>query len=123
MKKLIKVLDDVKKYVKADEEKKELKELKAAAKAKALAGKVEKAKKGEDLVHALKKDATSSFVAIPKSKPCLENLSPAAQTEIEFVKLTGKGICSKCHWKSGCMKCDAEKALQYHLKKEFPGQV
>jgi len=94
--------------------------VKAAAKAKSLAAKALKATKSKAIVEDLKKDVEAAFKAIPASKPCFENLSSAAKAEVEHVRLSGIGVCSKCHWKSGCFKCSGDKALQYWLKKEFP---
>ena len=120
VKKLMKAVADTKHTLQAEAEKTAAKELKAAAKAKALAAKALKAMKGKALVEDLKKDAVASFEATPASKPCFENLSPAAQAEVELVKVKGIGVCSKCHWSSGCFKCNGDKALQHWLKKEFP---
>ena len=118
--KLMKALADTQHTLKADAEKATAKEVKAAAKAKSLAAKALKATKSKAIVEDLKKDAEAAFKAIPASKPCFENLSSAAKAEVEHVRLSGIGVCSKCHWKSGCFKCSGDKALQYWLKKEFP---
>ena len=37
---------------------------------------------------------------------------------IENVAIFGLGVCSKCRWASGCLKCDPEKCIRYHLSKE-----
>jgi hypothetical protein len=65
----------------------------------------------------LKETGSSLSSKIPAGKPCLENLSKAAQEAVQKAGL-GAGICSKCHWQSGCFMCSGAKALQYWLKKE-----
>ena len=118
--KLKKALGDLQKGLKADAEKKAEKDEKIEAKTKALEAKALKSKKGKETAAKLEAAASISFAVVPKSKPCLENLSEAAQKHIMLMKLTGKGICSKCHWQSGCFMCSEDKALKYFLKKEFP---
>ena len=120
VKKLMKALGDLQISLKADAEKQAEKESKIAAKAKALAAKALKSKKGKETAAELEAAAAKTFEAIPKSKPCLENLSESSQKHIMLMKLTGKGICSKCRWSSGCFMCSEDKALTYFLKKEFP---
>ena len=120
IKKLMKALKDLQMSLKEDELKKLEKDAKLEAKAKANEEKALKSKKGKKTAAELEAIAAATSKAIPKSKPCLENLSKAAQEHIMIVKLNGKGICSKCHWQSGCFMCSEDKALKYFLRKEFP---
>ena len=76
--------------------------------------------KGKETAASLEAAAGKTFAAIPKTKPCLENLSADAKHHIQLVKLSGNGVCSKCRFKYGCLECCEDKALRYHLKKEFP---
>jgi len=102
------------------QQKKAEKDAKAAAKAKATVEKALKSQKGKETAESLAKAAAKSIADVPKSKPCLENLSADAKHHIQLVKLSGAGVCSKCRWKYGWLECDESKALKYHLKKEFP---
>ena len=120
VKKLMKALADLQANLKADAAKKAEKDAEKAAKAKAAAEKTLKSKKGKETAASLAEAAAKSIAVIPKSKPCLENLSADAQHHIQIVKLSGAGVCSKCRWKYGCLECNGAKALTYHLKKEFP---
>ena len=43
-------------------------------------------------------------------------LTPEQQVECEHIKALGLGVCSKCNWSSGCLKCDFSKAVRYYLK-------
>lgn len=46
-----------------------------------------------------------------------EDLSEFAQ--IRILKASGGiGICSKCHWSSGCLECSGKHAFKYHMGKE-----
>ena len=45
-------------------------------------------------------------------------LSASAWLKIQRVAVTGYGVCARCHWRSGCDKCDYEKAVRYWLCKE-----
>ena len=120
IKKLMNAVSDLKDTLKTDATKKAEKDAKAAAKAKAAAAKALKSKAGQETAASLEAAAGKTFASIPKTKPCLENLSAEAQQHITVVKLSGTGVCSKCRWKYGCLECDEGKALKYHLKKEFP---
>ena len=93
-------------------------ELRAAAKEKPVA-----MVKLNDLLKKLAKDALLAGTKQPHGKPCYENLSPAAKEALEKIKNYGIGLCSRCHWSTGCLSCDYEKALKYLLKKEFPGPL
>ena len=33
------------------------------------------------------------------------------------IKAKGLGICAKCRWKHGCLRCDFPKAVRYHLQR------
>ena len=55
---------------------------------------------------------------IPPGKPCLQNLSEAAQDKVKHVHFTGGGVCSKCRWSSGCLECEGGHALLYWLRQE-----
>ena len=48
----------------------------------------------------------------------LSNLSDMAKKEIERVSLTGVGVCSKCRFSSGCLKCDLNKCKEYWYRFE-----
>ena len=113
-------VSDLKETLKTDAAKKAEKDAKLAAKAKAAAAKALKSAKGKETAESLAEAAAKSIAAVPKSKPCLENLSAEARHHIQLVKLSGAGVCSKCRWKYGCLECNEDKALKYHLKKEFP---
>ena len=99
----------------ADEAK--LKMFASAAKLKAAEVAADGAAKKDKMLQDLKADADSMGSKIPAGKPCLENLSPAAQNAV-FKASLGGGVCSKCRWRSGCMECHKEKALFHWLKVE-----
>jgi hypothetical protein len=120
IKKLMKALAELQVNLKADAAKKAEKDAKAVAKAKATVEKALKSQKGKETAESLAKAAAKSIADVPKSKPCLENLSADAKHHIQLVKVNGVGVCSKCRFRYGCLECDADKALKYHLKKEFP---
>ena len=48
----------------------------------------------------------------------LDLLSDVRHRECLRVRAEGKGICSKCRYAHGCLKCCFEKALRYHLGKQ-----
>ena len=41
-----------------------------------------------------------------------ELLSETALAAVRTVEREGLGICAKCRWTHGCLKCDGEKALR-----------
>jgi len=71
----------------------------------------------KDLAEAAKSSASSSSFAPVKKD--MQDLLLEHQAEIIKVKETGKGICGRCRHRSGCSKCDYEKALKYFLKVQF----
>ena len=115
--KLVDMMQKEQGKLKKSEEASKMKAAADAAKKHAAAdAKVAAAKKGKEL-EVLKEAAGVICSKVPAGKPCLENLSPAAQAAVHKASL-GSGVCSKCHWQSGCLLCCREKALQYYLKKE-----
>ena len=46
-----------------------------------------------------------------------EDLSAEDKARIDHVRLTGLGVCSRCHWQSGCLDCDPKKLRRYLLNK------
>ena len=47
----------------------------------------------------------------------LELFVEKERAKIEWIGKFGIGVCSKCRWRSGCMQCDYEKAIRYHMHK------
>ena len=45
-------------------------------------------------------------------------ISADVKKEIERVERTGVGICSKCRFSSGCLKCDINKCRDYWMRLE-----
>jgi len=103
----------------ADAEKAVIKDLKKLEKLKHHEAVSTKAAAGAKKAEELKIAAEGAFKKVPSTKPCRENLSPAAQAALKIVEDTGTGLCSKCRFESGCFMCHPDKALQYWLKKEF----
>ena len=120
IKKLMKALADLNESLKADAAKKADKDAKSAAKTQKNAEKLLKSKKGKETAASLAAAAAESLAVVPKTKPCLENLSADAKHHIQLVKVSGLGVCSKRRWKYGCLERNEDKALKYHLRKEFP---
>ncbi|CAE7228958.1 unnamed protein product [Symbiodinium sp. CCMP2592] len=50
-------------------------------------------------------------------EPEASDLSEEDKSRIEHVRLTGLGVCSRCHWQSGCLDCDPAKLERYLLNK------
>ncbi|CAE7473009.1 unnamed protein product [Symbiodinium sp. CCMP2592] len=50
-------------------------------------------------------------------EPDASDLSEEDKSRIEHVRLTGLGVCSRCHWQSGCLDCDPAKLERYLLNK------
>ena len=50
----------------------------------------------------------------------VELLAPERRTKVlsVFSRPDPWRLCSKCRFMSGCLECDARKALRYHLSKE-----
>eukprot|EP00434_Breviolum_minutum_P035266 symbB.v1.2.031211.t1/scaffold3598.1/size53462/1 len=46
-----------------------------------------------------------------------EDLAEFAQIRI-LKASSGIGVCSKCHWSSGCLECSGKHAFKYHMGKE-----
>lgn len=115
--KLVEMMQKEQSKLKKESEQMKLKAFADAAKKKASEAAANVALKKADALVALKADAAAMCSKVPAGKPCLENLSPEAQTAVQKAALGG-GVCSKCHWQSGCLACCKEKALQYYLKKE-----
>jgi len=59
------------------------------------------------------------FVQAVLQTATLNDLSPPQREHMERVIQTGKGVCSRCRWKSGCLSCDKEKAWAYCVKVEL----
>ncbi len=51
-----------------------------------------------------------------------EDLKAEHREKVLLVEGTGMGVCSRCHWRSGCLSCDAQKAMRYYLKQELTGE-
>ena len=51
----------------------------------------------------------------------LQELTPGHQERCLKVKATGLGVCSTCHWLTGCALCDFGKAVRYWRDKEAKG--
>ena len=75
----------------------------------------------DKLLQQLQALALKSGAKMPPAgkEPCLENLSPAAQEQVAWVKAHGLGLCSRCRWSTGCLSCSWQKTLKHLLKKEF----
>ena len=56
----------------------------------------------------------------PASEPDwrLELLPPDRRKVVQQVMSRGVGVCSKCRYSHGCLRCSGEKALRYHLTKD-----
>ena len=68
--------------------------------------KAEKMKKAAGVaqdLNGLSEHADAAMKKIPAGKPCLENLSAAAQLPVSLAAAQ-PGICSKCRWQSGCFR-------------------
>ena len=50
-------------------------------------------------------------------EPEASDLSLEDQARVEQVRLSGLGVCSRCHWQSGCLDCDPKKLERYLLNK------
>ena len=48
----------------------------------------------------------------------LEMLSTKRRMACLRVLRTGMGVCTKCHWRSGCHMCEFEKAVRYYMRNE-----
>ncbi|CAE7439407.1 unnamed protein product, partial [Symbiodinium sp. CCMP2592] len=85
---------------------------KASDKAKLLAKKAE-AEKGE--LSALQKAALK--VLKEGAPPDVSDLGKEALVDIERIKTLGDpGVCSRCHWQSGCASCDVFKCTRFHVR-------
>ena len=51
----------------------------------------------------------NEFIAVAKP----EDLRTEDKEAWEFVKKAGLGFCSRCHWLSGCDRCDERKAWDF----------
>ena len=115
--KLVEIMEKEQKKLKKEHEASVLKVFADNAKKKAAEAAKSSAVAKDAVLEGLKAEATTLSNKVPAGKPCLENLSPAAQSAVHNASLGG-GVCSKCHWQSGCYMCSGAKALQYWLKKE-----
>jgi hypothetical protein len=115
--KLVELMEKEQKKLKKEHEASVLKAFADNAKKKAAEAAKGSAASTSAAIEGLKGDASTLATKVPAGKPCLENLSPVAQSAVLKASL-GSGVCSKCHWQSGCYMCTGAKALQYWLKKE-----
>lgn len=115
--KLVEMMAKEQKKLKSEHEAAALKVFADGAKKKAADAAKASAVAKEAVLEGLKDTGSSLAGKLPAGKPCLENLSKAAQEAVQKAGL-GAGVCSKCHWQSGCFMCSGVKALQYWLKKE-----
>ena len=63
------------------------------------------------------KDLNTLELAIASAR--VEDLGKEQQEHFKRVEATGKGICSRCRYRSGCLNCDVEKAWRYVVKWEL----
>ena len=115
--KLVEMMQKEQGKLQKEAEEAQLKAFASAAKLKSAVIAVEDAAKKDKMLQDLKVDAGTMCSKIPAGKPCLENLSPAAQAAVAKAS-AGAGVCSKCRWLYGCLQCDKDKALSYWLKAE-----
>jgi hypothetical protein len=59
------------------------------------------------------------FVELALQVTRMDDLSAPQREHMERVIANGKGVCSRCRWKSGCLSCDREKAWAYCVKVEL----
>jgi vacuolar-type H+-ATPase subunit H len=92
------------------------KEMKAKAKAAAKKG-TAALKEGlaKDKLKALEDKATSSSSSTGVKFTSIKDLSEDLQSKIIHKKNLGIGLCSRCRY-TGCLSCDWQKMLRYHLK-------
>ena len=100
---------------KEDELDKQKKAAEKKGKAKALEAKLEKEKK-----FAEEQTKLAQKLADKGHKLREEDLSQEIQVKLSHLRNFEVKICSKCHWSSGCLQCDYEKALRYHIKAAMP---
>ena len=72
------------------------------------------AKDSEDFAKLVK--LAKDLLSLNK-EPDASDLSEEDKAKIEQVRLTGLGVCSRCHWQSGCLDCDPKKLERYLLNK------
>ena len=79
----------------------------------------ERQKKKEESAQNLADKAVESLLKDPAGKPCFENLTVQAQTQVLKVMegYTG-GHCTRCRKGDGCLSCSKWKATRYWLQKE-----
>ena len=53
----------------------------------------------------------------PDSDWRLDLLPPERRAIVDHIFKQGVGVCSRCRYSHGCLSCDGEKALRYHLGK------
>ena len=85
--------------------------------------------KGTPEYNKMVKDAIEAMAALKGDREHFEGWA-AETVEIfpedlkhrcEVIKLSGLGICARCHWSSGCSSCDWPKAVRYFFNKLVKG--
>ena len=75
------------------------------------------AKSGKDSDSAVKLQNLATQLLSLNKEPDASDLSEEDRSRIELVRLTGLGVCSRCHWQSGCLNCDPAKLKRYLLNR------
>ncbi|CAE7778430.1 unnamed protein product [Symbiodinium sp. CCMP2592] len=75
------------------------------------------AKSGKDAASVLKLENLAKQLLSLNKEPDASDLSEEDKSRIETVRLTGLGVCSRCHWQSGCLDCDPAKLERYLLNR------